>query len=85
MAGEAGASLRELMDRMGHSSLRAALIYQHRSAQRDKMVADAISERVIGELADNGNEAVSNAHDAAKRTSSRRSDLGFPVGAGDGV
>jgi hypothetical protein len=59
MAGEAGASLRELMDRMGHSSLRAALIYQHRSAQRDKMVADAISERVIGELADNGNEAVS--------------------------
>jgi integrase len=35
MAGEAGASLRELMDRMGHSSLRAALIYQHRSSQRD--------------------------------------------------
>jgi hypothetical protein len=36
MAGEAGASLRELMDRMGHSSLRAALIYQHRSAQRER-------------------------------------------------
>ena len=32
---------------MGHSSLRAALIYQHRSAQRDKMVADAISERAV--------------------------------------
>jgi integrase len=54
MAGEAGASLRELMDRMGHSSLRAALIYQHRSGQRDKMVADAISDRVSAELADNG-------------------------------
>jgi len=54
MAGEAGASLRELMDRMGHSSLRAALIYQHRSSQRDKMLANAISERVSAELADNG-------------------------------
>jgi integrase len=50
MAGEAGASLRELMDRMGHSSMRAALIYQHRTAQRDKMIAAAISERVSAEL-----------------------------------
>lgn len=50
MAAEAGASLRELMDRMGHSSMRAALIYQHRTAQRDKMLADAISARVSAEL-----------------------------------
>jgi hypothetical protein len=50
MAGEAGASLRELMDRMGHSSMRAALIYQHRTAQRDRMIASAISERVSSEL-----------------------------------
>ena len=50
MASEAGASLRELMDRMGHSSMRAALIYQHRSTQRDKMIADAISARVSAEL-----------------------------------
>jgi integrase len=32
----AGSSLRELMDRMGHSNTRAALIYQHRTAQRDR-------------------------------------------------
>ena len=50
--GEAGASLRELMNRMGHSSMRAALIYQHRTAQRDKMIAAAISERVSAELTD---------------------------------
>ncbi len=54
MAGEAVASMRELMDRMGLSSLRAALIYQNRGSQRDKMVADAISDRVSAELADHG-------------------------------
>jgi integrase len=31
LTADAGASLRELMDRMGHSSTRAALIYQHSS------------------------------------------------------
>jgi hypothetical protein len=30
--------------------MRAALIYQHRRAQRDKMLADAISARVSAEL-----------------------------------
>jgi integrase len=44
LAGEAGASLRELMDRMGHSTTRAALIYQHRTSARDKAIADAISK-----------------------------------------
>jgi hypothetical protein len=34
MAGEAVASMRELMDRMGLSSLRAALIYRNRGSQR---------------------------------------------------
>ena len=36
LAGEAGASLRELMDRVGPSSTHAALIYQHRTSLRDK-------------------------------------------------
>jgi integrase len=34
LTADAGASLRELMDRMGHSSTRAALIYQHSSDER---------------------------------------------------
>jgi hypothetical protein len=33
------ASLKELMARMGHSSTRAALIYQHRSQERDREIA----------------------------------------------
>ena len=39
------ASLRELIDRMGHSTTRAALIFQHRTSLRDKMIADEISRR----------------------------------------
>jgi integrase len=37
-------SLRELMDRMGHSSTRAALIYQHSSDERQRKLADAVGE-----------------------------------------
>ncbi len=37
-AAATGASLRELMDRMGHSSTRAALIYQHGTAERDRVI-----------------------------------------------
>lgn len=37
-----GASTRELMGRMGHASLDAALIYQHRTASRDRTIADAV-------------------------------------------
>jgi integrase len=44
LTADAGASLRELMDRMGHSSTRAALIYQHSSDERQRMLADAVGE-----------------------------------------
>jgi integrase len=40
------ASLRELMTRMGHSSTRAALIYQHASRDRERAIAAAVSARV---------------------------------------
>jgi Phage integrase family len=40
------ASLRELMARMGHSSTRAALIYQHASRDRERAIGAAISARV---------------------------------------
>jgi hypothetical protein len=33
------------MDRMGHSTTRAALIYQHRTSLRNEMLADEISRR----------------------------------------
>jgi integrase len=46
----AGASLRELMDRMGHSSPRAALIYLHGSDARQRAIADGLNRLVEGEL-----------------------------------
>ncbi|MFE0400441.1 tyrosine-type recombinase/integrase [Streptomyces nigra] len=43
LAASTGASTRELMARMGHSTARAALIYQHASADRDRLIAEALS------------------------------------------
>jgi integrase len=42
-AAESGATLYDLMDRMGHATTRAALIYIHKTAGRDKKIADALS------------------------------------------
>jgi integrase len=50
LAADAGASLRELMTRMGHSSSRAALIYLHSKDERQQAIADAISKRADREL-----------------------------------
>ncbi|MGW7405692.1 tyrosine-type recombinase/integrase [Streptomyces sp. NPDC054833] len=46
LAASTGASTRELMSRMGHSTARAALIYQHASADRDRLIAKALSDLV---------------------------------------
>ncbi len=44
VAAVSGATTRELMRRMGHSSLRAALIYQHAAEDRDRAIAEAMSK-----------------------------------------
>ena len=41
-AAAAGASTRELMGRMCPASMRTALIYQHRTAERDRAIVDAL-------------------------------------------
>ena len=47
---EAGANLRELMERMGHASSRAALIYLHSTDDRQRALAEAIAERARRDL-----------------------------------
>jgi integrase len=42
LTAEAGASLRELMERMGHSSTRAAMIYLHSTSERQRALADTL-------------------------------------------
>ena len=49
LAAASGASTRELMHRMGHASMRAALIYQHATSERDKEIADGMDRRIAGE------------------------------------
>lgn len=34
------------MHRMGHGSMRAALIYQHATSERDREIADALNLRI---------------------------------------
>jgi hypothetical protein len=34
------------MSRMGHGSMRAALIYQHATSQRDRKIADALQKLI---------------------------------------
>jgi integrase len=46
LAASSGASTRELMHRMGHASMRAALIYQHATSKRDREIAAAIDARI---------------------------------------
>jgi integrase len=51
LVAEAGASLRELMERMGHASSRAALIYLHSTDDRQRTLAEAVSQRALRDLA----------------------------------
>jgi len=46
-AAHAGATTKELMARLGHSTPRAVMIYQHATSDRDRAIADA-----LGKLAD---------------------------------
>ncbi|MEU4572188.1 tyrosine-type recombinase/integrase [Nonomuraea sp. NPDC023979] len=43
-AAQSGATLRDLMTRMGHSSTRAALIYQHTAVEQDRAITDALGK-----------------------------------------
>jgi integrase len=46
LAAASGASTRELMHRMGHGTIRAALIYQHATSDRDREIAAALGARI---------------------------------------
>jgi integrase len=46
LAASAGASTPELMHRMGHSTVRAALVYQHATSERDREIARSMDRRI---------------------------------------
>jgi integrase len=52
LAAAAGANLRELMERMGHSTTRAAIVCLHSTDERQGKVADALGDLARAELGD---------------------------------
>ncbi|HVN11301.1 MAG TPA: site-specific integrase, partial [Kineosporiaceae bacterium] len=57
LAAGTGASLRDLMTRMGHASARAALIYQHARSDRDHAIAASLDDLVRRHRAEEPGEA----------------------------
>jgi integrase len=49
MAAQAGATLADLQARLGHTTPGAAMIYQHAAAERDALIAEAISAMTEGD------------------------------------
>ncbi|MFE7400210.1 hypothetical protein [Streptomyces sp. NPDC057557] len=64
VASTAGASTRELMTRMGHSSSRPALIHQHMASDRDRAIADRLGAVIRG----GGGAASGSSEEGAERT-----------------
>jgi hypothetical protein len=87
LAAASGASTRELMHPMGHGSMRAALIYQHATGERDREIADALQFRIERELKEMGPiEGLRLRVDGpslGQAPQKERGDEGFRCGAGD--
>jgi len=50
MAAQSGTTLKELMDRLGHTTPKAALVYQHTASDRDQLIAERLSARMSSVL-----------------------------------
>ncbi len=67
-AGTPGTSTRDLMERMGHDTMRAALIYQHSTRDAGRRIADALQDEIErGESSANRHDVARPAVDAARR------------------
>ncbi len=62
---DAGANIRELMERMGHDSTRAALIYLHSSAGRQRAIADQVGRNAKAALGKSKRSGTQRARDRA--------------------
>jgi len=51
LSAASGATLKELMARLGHSSVRAAMIYQHATRDRDQAIATALGAALSAVMA----------------------------------
>jgi integrase len=56
LAARSGVSTRDLMSRMGHDSVRAAIIYQHATTEADGRIANSLDGDIAGAVAGGGPE-----------------------------
>jgi len=75
-AADDGAGLRELMERMGHSSTRAAMIYLHVSKGRSRVIADKLNDRLRQARPKDGNDGKGHAEGTESPTGSEDKSLG---------
>ena len=54
LAAQTGASTRDLMARMGHDSMNAAIIYQHATRRADRAIANALDDQLQAGSRDEG-------------------------------
>ena len=79
-AGTPGTSTRDLMERMGHDSMRAALIYQHVTRDADRRIAEALDQQIKGSKAD---VVARSLHEPnVVNLQNRRQDAAAPEGSG---
>jgi integrase len=71
-----GATLREMVDRMGHISPRAALIYMHGNDSRQRKIADSLSKLARSELSRNGQRSKEGAPRKSSGTQRARKSTG---------
>jgi integrase len=64
---DAGANIRELMERMGHDSTRAALIYLHSSAERQRAIADQVGRNAKAALTKSKRSGTQRARDRGRK------------------
>ena len=87
MAAAQGASIKELTERVGHSSPRAVLIYLHAARERDHQIAADMDELFAGAKKPSGpgraptpNDRAPNSLTAVKRESVRNIPLSAATG-----
>jgi integrase len=66
LAAQSGATLADLMGRLGHTTPAMAMIYQHTAADRDRLIADRLSQIALG------NQPSTSAKASKPRPTSRR-------------
>jgi integrase len=70
LAADAGANLRELMERMGHSTNRAAMVYLHGGTERQQAITDELSRQAAEHMSRSAAKASGTQRARRRRTAS---------------